>query len=273
MPLQSMPPPTPSITSFQEYKQTLRSSHQHIFDHLHHLDNIPHIISCIQSGTCVVVTDGSFYPSTLKAGAAYIIGNEATHRLIMGHCHIVGPPSAFSAYRSELAGLHGGLSFMLAICKIFKISTGRIILACDCEGALKKVINKEVRMQDKHFDYISAIATIMEQINIPINLVHVDGHKDQVVSIRELSLLEQMNLLADDHAKLKAAIPTHPNFESEAAILHEWAPILVTDTQGKQSRLHSHLDKTLYTHLTTPKSQEYWKKKMKIPTRYDKTIE
>ena len=50
------------------------------------------------------------------------MGNEAAHRRIVDRCHTIGPPSSYSAYRAELAGLHCGLTFLQGLIATLKIS-------------------------------------------------------------------------------------------------------------------------------------------------------
>ena len=116
----------PPVNNMSSFRHLLSLRHQHILSDITHLEHIPHIINCIKNGTCAVVTDGSYYDSTSQAAASFIIGNEAEHRHIIGRCHVVGPTSSFSSYRAELAGLHGGLVFILRLCEIYQINSGRI---------------------------------------------------------------------------------------------------------------------------------------------------
>ena len=265
MPLSPPPPPQPAISNLTTYINSLHPNHQHALSDILHLDNIPHIINCIQTGNCAVVTDGSYYPSTSQTGASFIVGNEAMHRLIIGRCDVVGPKTSFSAYRAELAGLHGGLNFILALCKSYHITSGRITLSCDNDGALGKIANQQARLQQKHFDYITAIHNIISQLPLQITYTQVDGHKDQTTSIRDLTLLESMNILADDHAKIKAANTPSEQGYNTFEIPYEWSPLYLVNDEGGKIRIHSCMDKELYTYLTTRSSKSYWQRKMKIP--------
>ena len=115
------PIPTRNII---EYRNQIPPHHNHTLQDISHLDHIPHIITNIEAGNCAVVTDGSFFPTTLKSAAAFVVGNEAAHRRVIGRCFVVGPQSSFSSYRAELAGIHGGLAFIQGLCESHQITTG-----------------------------------------------------------------------------------------------------------------------------------------------------
>ena len=182
MPLQPTPPPPSIISNLDTYINSLAIHHQHTLSDLTHLDNIPHIINCIRNSSCAVVTDRSFYPSNCQTAAAFIVGNEAMHRLVIGRCNVVGPKSSFSAYRAELAGLHGGLTFILGLCKAYHITNGHITLSCDNDGALETITKQKIRLQQKHFDYLSAIHSIIAQL--PLQITYIP--KWQVTGIKSL---------------------------------------------------------------------------------------
>ena len=167
-------------------------------------------------------------------------------------------PASYSSYRSELAGLHGGLLFLLGLCKAHRIQNGRIIVACDNKGSLQKITRGHVKPQQQHFDYISAISSIIKDLPIQLELRHVKGHKDKLTSIDNLTILESMNVSADLHAKVKASITPSAHFQTKATIYKEWNPITFKLPNGTSTRLYSRLDKTLYELLTTQTSRTYW---------------
>ena len=74
-----------------------------------------------------------------------------------------------------------------------------------------------------------------------------------------------MNILVDDHAKIKEAINPSEQGSRNIEILHEWAPLSLVNADGKTIQIHSCMDKELYKQLTTRPSKSYWQRKMKIP--------
>ena len=272
LPLQDTTDTHPTPTSLQTFINSLHPQHRFPLLDISHLDHTQHIVRSICRGDCALVSDGSYFPSSLQSAGAFVIGNAAAHRRMIGRCHIVGHPTAYSAYRAELAGLHCGLIFLESLTQIFKIKSGRIILSCDNKGALQRIARKQIRPQSKHFDYLSAITATISKLQIHITYIHVEGHRDKIISENNLTILESMNIQADLHAKLKAATPPSTAFSTDAAILHEWKPIKLPTSNRTLQRIHSEMDKTLYEYLTTRTSRNYWEKKMKIPADQTKHI-
>ena len=95
-----------------------------------------------------------------------------------------------------------------------------VILACDNKGALHRITKNNIKPQEKHFDYISAINKIISELKITINLIHVEGHKDQRMSLDKLTVLESMNVIADTHAKIKASTPSPPQLHHSEEIYY-----------------------------------------------------
>ena len=252
--------------------KSIPPNQQHPLLDLNNTSEIPHIISSIQQGNCAMVSDDSYFPESKQSAAAFIFGNEAAHRRIIGRCHTHGPTSSFSSYRAELAGLHGGIMFLHAICQLHQIKEGRIIIGCDNEGAIKRIKKGQPRLQNKNFDYLSAIFELLKDIQIHIQFVHVEGHRDRIISSDHLTILESMNVSADTHAKVKATSPKPNGYSETAEIYKEWSAILHQDRHGNKSRIHSSLDTSLYELLTQNTTRTYWEHKMKIPRDAAQTI-
>ena len=265
------PLPTP-INTFHAYKRSLVPNERHSILDISDLQHLPHIIDNIKQGNCALVCDGSFFPSTAHAAAAFVLGNEAVHRRIIGRCFVVGPPSSYSSYRSELAGIHAGLTVLLGICSSQKITSGRIVLACDNKGALQRIASGKTKPQHKNFDYLSAIQNIISELTITISISHVEGHKDEKMPFDKLTTLESMNVIADSHAKAKASTTPSKQFQTNATIYKEWSPLKFRLRDDSTIRIHSCLDTTLYELLTVSNSRNYWVKKLKIPQVLEETI-
>ena len=170
------------------------------------IENLDHIIQSIISGNCALVSDGSFHRESHQASAAWVMGNEALHRQITGKIVCAGRKSSHSAYRAELAGIFGGLMLVKALCKVNNIQNGRLILACDGLGAVKKIQHHNVTLSAKHYDYVSSIRAIIKELPIQISIKHVEGHTDKHTPVHELGTIERMNVLADSLAREKNEI-------------------------------------------------------------------
>ena len=142
------------------------------------VENIPHIAHSIRQGNCALISDGSFNPHTSQASSGWYIGNEAFHRLLSGTSPCTGPSEAQSAYRGELAGLYGGLFLVKKLCEFEDIQNGYILVGCDGLGALKQIQRTETPLSSKHFDYVSAIRGLVQDLPIQCQFTHVSGHLD-----------------------------------------------------------------------------------------------
>ena len=48
-----------------------------------------------------------------------------------------------------------------------------MIVACDNNDAIQRVIKGDVKTQEKHFDYLSGIAGLLADLQITINFSHM----------------------------------------------------------------------------------------------------
>ena len=157
-----------NITDMESYIASLNISDRWVFQHSTGLENLHHVARCIQSGNCVLISDGSFDENKQQAAAAWCLGNEALHRQLKGAVLCAGQKKVHSAYRGELAGLYGGLRMIEAICKIYDIQTGRIILGCDGLGAIAKIQHSKISLSSSNYDYVSAIRSVIQHLPIHI---------------------------------------------------------------------------------------------------------
>ena len=162
--------------------------------------------------------------------------------------------------------------FILRLCNTYRITEGRIIIACDNKGAIQRIQKGQPKVQNKHYDYLSAIASMLTHLPVKTTFIHVDGHKNETTSLQDLTLLESMNINADSHAKAKASVSTPTEYSTDQGIYGEWAVIKHRSADGNITRIHSNLDSTLYDFLTTNTSKQYWTRKLKIPQDVANTI-
>ena len=209
-----------------------------------------------------MVSDGSFFPTKSQASGAWILGNEARHRSIIGKCPCAGNKHHHSAYRAELAGLYSGLLFLKHLCTYKDINNGKIIIGCDGLSALRK-IQRIPSLSSKHYDYLSSLNSLLKDIPLTVQFLHVKGHLDATTDIENLSTVEQMNIQADQLAKQANEVDySNPQLE-HLPLYNEYGPVSFQD--GSSTKISSHLKKTLYSKLTEKPTREYWIKKMKIP--------
>ena len=234
-------------------------------------EHIDHIALALQSGNCAMISDGSFDPSISQAAGAWCIGNEALHRLLTGQSPCTGQKTSHSAYRGELAALYGGMMCIKLLCEYKNITTGRILIGCDGLGALKKIQTTTTPLSTKHFDYVSSLQMIIKEIPLSIQFIHVKGHQDASIDMEQLSVVEQMNVLADTLAKQANSRLTHDNRTANLPLFKELGPLFLSNGIT-QTKLTSQLQHSLYSELTKYPTRSYWQKKMTIPSSYSPTI-
>ena len=100
-------------------------------------DNCAAVVSAIQNGTARLVSDGSYFPDFESGSSAFILtpGRKKKNKLV-GVNWVPGTKEDQDPYRSELAGVDGGLSMIAVLIKFFNITEGGIEFALDGESAL-----------------------------------------------------------------------------------------------------------------------------------------
>ena len=161
------------------------------------------------NGKAILVGDGSF-KAGWGAGASIISSAEGDSYIIVSG-PTPGPPHIQSAYRSELGALVG--CFLLRwILSIATNSSPNVVVACDNDKALQKSITDQdfVKIGWKHSDLISAITDIRGSVEGNIAIEYVKGHSDSEKAWDELSMIEKLNVKADEEAKLcRARLTNH----------------------------------------------------------------
>ena len=130
-------------------------------------------------------------------------------------------------------------------------------------GALRKIQHLNTSLSSLHFDYITAIRTILQSLPIQIDFHHVKGHADDSTPLQDLSTIERMNVTADLLAKEFNSLPAQDSELDQLSILNEIGPIKVPEGQ-KFTKISSKFRSTLYDALTKKPTEDYWMKKMKI---------
>jgi hypothetical protein len=166
-------------------------------------NDIDRIIHDYTEGTVVSVSDGSYYPDSGQAAAAWIIELACRTQWIIGAMTVPGPRSQFSSYRSELTGLLG-ITISLRLLATCAAPPNHCIIGCDGEAALRALTIKkmDVGTNNSNADIISMITDVWSSYDSTPIPVHIDGHQDQRHT--RLSRMEKMNVLMDKVANMVA---------------------------------------------------------------------
>ena len=231
-------------------------------------DDVTELIQSIRDGTAVIVTDGSYFEEWHTGSAAWTIESFSGAQHITGISVTPGPPSIVNSHRSELVGTLAALEMLSEVCEMFDITTGSVLLGCDCINALRQaMVNSRitnVTSKWKHSDITSAVVQVIKRLPIKINPRHIKGHQDDHNTFDNLSRLEQLNVRMDYLAK--QAIRKSPElFQQFREFVHH--PLSFRPVSIKNITFHDNIFNRLYDSITADAADEYWKAK----NRFDET--
>ena len=105
------------------------------------------------------------------------------------------------AFRSELEGMYNRL------CHVdtrMQSTCGTITQYCDCEGAVKWVVNPILHPRETmapEADIVMAIQHKNKTSTSDIDIIHIKGHQDNMIKYEELSFPSQCNVDCDERVK------------------------------------------------------------------------
>ena len=162
------------------------------------------IIQAIDKGTLLIAHDGSFIPhqdkSLCSAGIALLCtqtGKIGTIKL----CERTSPSIA-SNYRGELLG---GMiaSHILRTASHYSTSEHLVQVYCDNQGVIHHASHPDslIPPRQTQSDVLQVFTTNLVTSNIKCQYHHVHSHLDDTTALCNLSVPEQLNVLADKLAK------------------------------------------------------------------------
>ena len=252
------------MDSLQQFIQSTSPYNAWATNNTQGLRNHPHIEHSITIGRCALISDGSFCPLRSQASGAWFLGNDALHRLICGYAPCTGMKATHSAYRGELAGLYNGLLFLHHLCTFRNIQNGRILIGYDGQGAINKIQKSHVPLSTNHFDYLSSIRNLLEEIPITCDFIHVKGHLDKKLEVHQLSIVERLNVFADSLAKQANTPDFDEDHTANLSLYKEYGPLTIK-VDHRPTKITSSLSDVLYSYLTQSPSRQYWLRKLHIP--------
>ena len=194
-----------------------------MWTHLQLPTDLSWLSNALQHGTLLFVCDGSYQPDlTTKRGAAsWILEDTLTHSRVV--CTLGSTTECANAYRSELTGLYSGLAFLSAVCEFFNVSSGSIIMRCDCKSAIYRssTTHCKVPTATKHSDILRVIRRLSNLLPINVSYRHIRGHQDDFFTYSSLSRELQLNIDCDLLAKSTLRRLHHSNFDQPDSFHHE----------------------------------------------------
>ena len=193
----------------------------HLLEHLELLVPDDHLMDCLSTQTCILVSDGSA-PSP-KASFAWILASPDGRRL--ARCS--GPAFGYkaSSYRAEGYGMLSGTRFLYHISNLLQTEpTPRnlqpVEFRCDNKSMIEVTV-KHCKYQQVYpnatmasdWDIIAELRETIHQIpeTSRPSYRHIKGHQDKDTSYEDLPLRAQLNVQADELAD--AWLHEHPDTE------------------------------------------------------------
>jgi hypothetical protein len=201
------------------------------------------------------VSDGSF--KEMHGTAAWMICVSDTC-VIRGKTITPGLPSGQSAYRSELIGLYG-IAYTIRFLQQHYNMHGDITVGCDGLSALNQVqkTGDFVNPNERHFDIIMAVRSLVAETNWNWHWKHVKGHQDDDIPIDQLDCWSKWNIEMDKEAKIfwdeTVTETILPKIEGEP-----WRTII------NGIKISSNLGSQLREACTMPTAMSYWKSKKRF---------
>ena len=220
----------------------------------------------LRSGKFKLVSDGSFL-NTLELGTAAWIIALSRHQYMIGRHFTPGPGSSQCSHRSELSGILGAVLHINDLCAQFDITNGTAELHCDGQGAVDvaSFLTECTNPSRSHFDLINSLSKAISLSPIQWTFKHVSGHRDDEISVTDLTDWEFWNTVADREAKDKLTeISNQPEWHNFRPPLPPYTRVSVShqDEQGSQVHIGSHLSTTCLNGITSSKIRSYWQRQL-----------
>ncbi len=229
------------------------------------------IPAAIDKGSLVIVHDGSYMPQVDKTVCSAGVVLVCTHSGHMGRIKICEKTNSSSAsnYRGELLGALIA-SHILCISNAFTSSATKVHLHCDNMAVVHHTSHPESTLKGNQAqaDILAVIARNLEATTTPWEYHHVYGHLDANTEFSQLTIPQQMNVIADSLAReaLLEAIETgqycKPFFPNEpmrlmvggakitssikASLYHNWGHISAKELFAQKGIVHESGCSTAY---------------------------
>lgn len=204
-----------------------------------------------------MVSDGSYRPENGNSAFCLLVESKDRRHQVRVSYYVPGLREDNDAYRAECTGLWTGLLFLQCIEKTFKLTKGKVTMACDGKGALNRCTRTDwiAIPNEPHYDIMIGIEKCLPVIKATIKPRWVKGHRDDHVAFHLLNRYEQLNVLCDKRAKELSA---HA-YELHAVDIPGHMFVKIGGT-----RLTSSINKRIAHHILGSDAREYWAKKLDI---------
>lgn len=175
-----------------------------IYPDLGHGFTIDWMVTALQAGNLVGVTDGSYDCSRNASvcGAGWILMDKTTGERLAGSFSEYS--SSAGSYRGELLGLCAINVLLLALSKAGSITNRPpITIWCDNKGAVSRASDNSRRIKSGRScaDILRVLCILRMELPMTDAFIHVASHMDDKLSWEQLSLEQQLNCHCDALAK------------------------------------------------------------------------
>jgi hypothetical protein len=227
---------------------------------IHIMTNIEELITGIQQGSAICVTDGSYKTGYGTAALIILPQLNAPDGITIVN-QTPGTDIEQDPYRAELGGIYGCIAYINQLASLHNITEGTITLACDCWSALLNVFFHEYDTPSQaQYDLVHACRILIR--NSPITWIahHVKGHQDDHASYHDLDHWGQLNVDMDTLAK------THwQKVDQDKRAYFSLPPTTEWSLWQHQHRITSWSETGGLELIYRQPSQTYWRKKQRIP--------
>ena len=239
-------------------QDTQDSYKQWLFPHLEKHVSPNTIIECINQGTAIAATDGSYFESHSYGTAAWCIASSSFKILTEGKSIVPGINSIHSSFRSELVGILAILTFLDSLDKDLFSSTAALEIVCDNEKALHVFSNWSCqKMTPKHnnADILSALLRLRDTLPLKFTSTHVYSHQDKNTPEHLLPPKVQLNIKMDRLAK-SYALQLINTSQLQFSFNKHYASFMHLQWRNKVILQNGFTE--LYQYISHEKMQQYW---------------
>jgi ribonuclease HI len=155
------------------------------------------IASTLTTGTLLACSDGSFNPRTGSGSHGWVMALPSKEAVLTGSGPMSGDPKLASPYRAELCGLVATLYLIYRICTYHDVSSRKLMLYCDNNGAINNVFHRPLSginsFLQSDYDLIQVAKNLCQILPIDITATWVKGHSQAI----QKTVQEEINIQAD----------------------------------------------------------------------------
>ena len=176
--------------------------------YISHSSSTSQLLSPLQHGTAINVSDGFYYPDSQTGSCGWIIASMNGGEWIQGGGIIPGDKKDQYSHRSELGGQVGIASFLHSILlpPSIRPPNPHITTICDGLSALNQVglPRQSIKVKHKHADLLSLLSSLWQLNGYSHIKEHIMAHQDD--SYDPLSLKASLNCKMDALSKQIAMV-------------------------------------------------------------------